>query len=116
VRVCALAELVPGEIRMVPGRPIVVLRGSGGGAGTEVYAFGSTCTHLRAPLRTGTVRDGCLQCPLHGARFELSTGAVRRGPARRALPVYPVVIEAGQVYVDPRPRPPPRRRWWSWPR
>jgi nitrite reductase/ring-hydroxylating ferredoxin subunit len=116
VRVCALADLAPGEIRAVPGLPIVVCRvsGRGSGAGAGVYAFGSACTHMRAPLRAGTVVDGCLQCPLHGARFQLGTGAVRRGPARRALPVYPVVIEAGQVYVDPRPRRPARWRWWPW--
>ena len=114
MRVCALADLAPGEIKPVPGLPIVVCRESGG-VDAVVYAFGNACTHMRAPLRAGTVADGCLQCPLHGARFQLSTGAVRRGPARRALPVYPVVIEAGQVYVDPRPRRPPRR-WWSWPR
>ena len=110
MRVCAVAELAQGEIRAVPGLPIVVCRGSGSGA--DVYAFGNICTHMGAPLRAGTVRDGCLQCPLHGARFQLSTGAVRRGPARSALLVYPVVIDAGQVYVDPRPRPPARRRWW----
>ena len=109
---CALADLAPGEIRAVPGLQIVVCRASESAA--AVYASGSACTHMRALLRTATVVDGCLQCPLHGARFQLSTGAVRRGPARRALPVYPVVIEAGQVYVDPRPRRPPRR-WWSWP-
>lgn len=113
MRVCAVAELAPGEIKAVPGLPIVVCRASDR-AGAAVHAFGGACTHMGAPLRAGTVVEGCLQCPLHGARFQLSTGAVRRGPARRALPVYPVVIEAGQVYVDPRPRRPARRRRWPW--
>ena len=112
VRVCAVADLAPGEIRAVPGLPVVVCRV--GDSAAAVYAFGNACTHMRAPLRAGTVVNGCLQCPLHGARFQLSTGAVRRGPARRALPVYPVVIEAGQVYVDPRLPRPPRRRLWPW--
>jgi Rieske [2Fe-2S] domain len=128
VYVCSLAELAPGEIRAVPGLPVVVCRDGGAfgdtGGGTEgtggtggsgdvvVYAFGAACTHAGAALRAGTVVDGCLQCPLHGARFRLSTGAVRRGPARRPLPVYPVVIAVGQVYVDPRPRPRARRWWW----
>lgn len=118
VYVCALAELAPGEIRAVPGLPVVVCHGGGGDtgdtgdSGDAVYAFGAACTHAGAALRAGTVVDGCLQCPLHGARFRLSTGAVRRGPARRPLPVYPVVIAAGQVYVDPRPRPRARRWWW----
>ncbi len=114
MRVCAAADLAPGEIRVVPGLPIVVCRVRASAGVGPVYAFGSACTHMRAPLRAGTVVDGCLQCPLHGARFKLSTGAVRRGPARRALPVYPVVISDGHVYVDPRPRPPGRRWWWPW--
>lgn len=114
MRVCAVDDLTLGAIRPVPGLPIVVCR-SGRGSPEAVYAFGSNCTHMGAPLRNGTVVSGCLQCPLHGARFQLSTGAVRRGPARRALPVYPVVIVGGQVYVDPRPRRPARRRrWWPW--
>lgn len=114
MRVCAVADLPAGAIRAVPGLPIVVCRGSGPAGPGDVYAFGSACTHMQAPLRAGTVVDGCLRCPLHGARFKLSTGAVRRGPARRALPVYPVLISDGQVYVDPRPRRPGRRRWWPW--
>lgn len=122
VRVCAVSELVPGEVRVVPGLPIVVCRDNGpnpggkGSAGARVYAFGSACTHLRAQLKSGTVVNGCLECPLHGARFQLGTGRVRRGPARRALPVYPVVIEAGQVYVNPRARRRVRLRprWWRW--
>jgi 3-phenylpropionate/trans-cinnamate dioxygenase ferredoxin component len=114
VRVCAAADLAPGEIRAVPGHPIVVCRASASAGPGDVYAFGSACTHMRAALRAGTVVDGCLQCPLHGARFKLSTGAVRRGPARRGLPVYPVVISDGEVYVDPRPRAQGRRRRWPW--
>ena len=113
VHVCAVTELAPGEIRAVPGLPVVVCRGSGEAA-AAVYAFGAACTHMGAQLRAGTVAGDCLQCPLHGARFQLRTGAVRRGPARRPLPVYPVVVESGHLYVDPRPLRPPRQWWRLW--
>jgi nitrite reductase/ring-hydroxylating ferredoxin subunit len=95
VRVCAEADLGQGEIRRVAGLPIVVCRD-----GDTIHALGAVCTHSWALLVGGEVMEGCLRCPLHGALFALTTGAVRRGPADRKLGVYPVVVRSGQVYVS----------------
>ena len=80
VRVCAYGEIAVGEIRRVEGLPVVLCRVPGG----------CTLSHdLPArgrQLVKGRLVDGCLECPLHGARFALEDGAVRRGPARRRLP------------------------------
>jgi nitrite reductase/ring-hydroxylating ferredoxin subunit len=75
--------------------------------GGTVYAFEATCPHAGARLVTGRVVGGCLECPVHGARFDLAKGGVVRGPARRRLLVYDVRVRAGVVYVADRPR----RRW-----
>ncbi len=50
----------------------------------------SRCSHRGGPLHEGAVVDGCLECPWHGARFDLETGEVRRGPASVPQPVYEV--------------------------
>lgn len=47
----------------------------------EVFALGRKCRHLRADLAKGSVdKTGCLVCPNHGARFDVETGKMVRGP------------------------------------
>jgi hypothetical protein len=53
-----------------------------------LHVMESRCTHRGGPLHEGSVVDGCLECPWHGARFDLATGGVRRGPAAAPEPVY----------------------------
>ncbi|MGI8331184.1 Rieske 2Fe-2S domain-containing protein [Actinomadura scrupuli] len=99
VRVCEYGEIAPGQIRRVAGLPVLLCR-----HGDRLYAVGWVCTHASARLMRGRLVEDCLECPLHGARFALDGGEVRRGPARRGLPVHDVEIRAGVVYVARRPR------------
>jgi nitrite reductase/ring-hydroxylating ferredoxin subunit len=99
VQVCEYGEISPGEIRRVPGLPVVLCRD-----GDRLYAVGWLCTHAAARLVKGRLVDECLECPLHGARFALAGGDVRRGPARRGLPVHDVEVRDGVVYVARRSR------------
>jgi nitrite reductase/ring-hydroxylating ferredoxin subunit len=47
----------------------------------EFFAVGRKCRHLRADLAEGTIdADGCLVCPWHQAKYDVSTGAMTRGP------------------------------------
>jgi nitrite reductase/ring-hydroxylating ferredoxin subunit len=88
-----------GEIRRVGGLPVVLCR-----AGGRLYALGLLCPHAGARLTRGRIVGDCIECPLHGARFALDGGAVRRGPAGRALPAYDVVELDGRVHVARRRR------------
>lgn len=99
VRACEYGEIAPGEIRRVAGLPVVLCRDA-----DRLYAVGWICTHASARLVKGRLVDDCLECPLHGARFALDGGEVRRGPASRGLPVHDVEVRAGVVYVARRPR------------
>ena len=79
----------------VGGREIVLCD-----VGGEIYALDGICTHEDFPLDGGEVEDGILECPWHGARYEVCTGRVRALPAIRPLRTYPVrVDEDGSVYV-----------------
>ena len=72
--------------------------------GDDVVAFDDQCTHREYPLSAGEILpDGTIECPWHGARFDCRTGAVRQGPASRALPMYEVRIVDGIVHVKVRP-------------
>jgi nitrite reductase/ring-hydroxylating ferredoxin subunit/uncharacterized membrane protein len=48
------------------------------------------CSHRGGPLAGGELRGSCVRCPWHGSEFDLATGAVTRGPATVAQPVYEV--------------------------
>ena len=64
------------------------------------YAVRDECSHASVALSEGEV-DGCtLECWLHGSRFDLRTGKAINLPATEPVPVYPCVIEGGDVLVD----------------
>ena len=67
------------------------------------YAAYDECSHASVPLSEGEV-DGCtLECWLHGSRFDLRTGEPTGLPATEPVPVYPVEIRDGDVYVSLSP-------------
>jgi nitrogen fixation NifU-like protein len=68
-----------------------------------IGAVHNVCTHAEFPMSDGTLtNDGCLECVWHGARYSCVTGAVRRGPAIDALPVYEVRVIDGKIQVGGR--------------
>jgi len=44
------------------------------------FAVSGRCRHLRGPLGEGRVVDGLLECPWHGARYDVHTGRMAAGP------------------------------------
>jgi 3-phenylpropionate/trans-cinnamate dioxygenase ferredoxin subunit len=96
LRACALAD-VPEEGALgvdVAGVPVAVVRAEGG-----VFALHDVCSHEEVPLSEGEVYDHTVECWLHGSCFDLRTGDPTGPPATAPVPVYPVKIEDGDVYV-----------------
>jgi nitrite reductase/ring-hydroxylating ferredoxin subunit len=60
------------------------------------------CTHREGPLSEGSFDGTSVTCPLHGAQFNVWTGAVLRGPAKEPLKTYRVTVdgEIGRVEVQ----------------
>lgn len=99
VAVCPLSELVDGEPRksVVDGITMAVVLTEG-----EVFAINDICSHGQVSLSEGEV-DGCaLECWLHGSQFDLRTGRPLSLPATDPVPVYPVKVEDGTVFVTTR--------------
>ncbi len=47
----------------------------------DYFAVTRRCRHLRGPLDEGVVAaDGCLVCPWHGAKYDVGSGRMVRGP------------------------------------
>lgn len=65
----------------------------------EYFATSNICTHQFAIMSDGFVEDGCIECPLHQARFDIRTGAVIDGPAEAALAIFPVKIDGASIMV-----------------
>ena len=68
--------------------------------GAEFYAIDNLCTHDNGPLGEGTLADGLVECPRHGARFDLKTGAVKALPAVRPVRTYSVEVDDDDIAVE----------------
>ena len=63
-------------------------------------AIDNVCTHDGGILGDGELEDCMVECPRHGARFDLLTGAVKAFPAVFPVNAYPVRVVDGRVEVD----------------
>lgn len=68
--------------------------------GGEIYAVANVCTHDGGPLGEGVLLGAEIECPRHGARFDVRTGVVRALPAIIPIPSYEVKVEGDEIYVD----------------
>ena len=76
-----------------------VVASASNGSSRAPHVMESRCSHRGGPLHGGSVIDGCVECPWHGARFDLDTGAVRRGPAASPQPVYEVEVRGDETLI-----------------
>ncbi|HEX6299014.1 MAG TPA: non-heme iron oxygenase ferredoxin subunit [Acidimicrobiia bacterium] len=66
----------------------------------DVYAIGDKCSHAEASLAEGELWDTSVECPRHGSEFDLKSGEPHALPATEPVPVYPVTIDDGIVYLE----------------
>ena len=96
VTVAAEGDVRPGRTRAVDvGAHCMLLCNVDG----DVYAVADVCTHDRGPLGEGRLRGSTIECPRHGARFDVRDGSVVAPPAVRPLPTFSVRIVEGRVEV-----------------
>jgi len=88
-----IGEVPPGSVLLVG--DVAVFSVEGGFCATQ-----ARCTHRQGPLNEGTLDGSTVTCPLHGAQFNVWTGAVLRGPARDPLKTYRVTVEGDVGRVD----------------
>jgi 3-phenylpropionate/trans-cinnamate dioxygenase ferredoxin subunit len=96
--VADLDDIKPGELKRVEpgGVPVCLARLLTG----EVHAISDICSHEDIELSDGDLDGREVECPAHGSRFCVDDGSVSGVPARFPVPVYPVRVEDGQVYVS----------------
>jgi 3-phenylpropionate/trans-cinnamate dioxygenase ferredoxin subunit len=96
IDVCAVDELTPGDYRLIEldDTTVAVYR-----VGDHHYAIEDVCTHDGAELAGGDLCGFELECPRHGARFDLRTGKVLCAPAYTDIHSFPLRHEAGRVQI-----------------
>ncbi|MFQ5893488.1 MAG: non-heme iron oxygenase ferredoxin subunit [Nitrospinota bacterium] len=97
VKVAMTDEIRPGEKKLVEvdGEPVAIFNLDG-----TYYAIQDVCTHDGGPLAEGEMIGEEVECPRHGARFNIRTGAVTRMPACEPVETYPVKVEGDQIFVS----------------
>lgn len=81
-RLADFPDGTPKEVRARTQRILIVRRGD------EAFALNALCSHARlpmaglpgSPIKAYPIKDDCVMCPFHGARFEIETGKVVRQP------------------------------------
>ncbi|MDK1019278.1 MAG: non-heme iron oxygenase ferredoxin subunit [Actinomycetota bacterium] len=78
----------------VGGASVAVFR-----VGEEVHAIADRCSHAEASLAEGELFDHEVECPKHGASFDVTTGKALTLPATKAVAVYAAEVRNGEVFI-----------------
>src|SRR5215467_12569789 len=91
------SDLGEGEMKQVEvaGTKVAIANVAG-----SFYAFGDTCTHLGCSLSEGDLEETTVTCPCHGSMFDVTSGQVLRGPAKKSEPSYRVEVRDGSLWVE----------------
>ncbi|MGB8647025.1 MAG: Rieske 2Fe-2S domain-containing protein [Anaerolineae bacterium] len=91
------SQVEPGQTKVVQlGQEAVVVYNVGG----TFFATVNECTHRGAALDDGDLDGPVITCAMHGSRFDVATGQVKRGPATKPLVTHRVVVENGIGRVE----------------
>ena len=97
IEICDAAEVPPGEgVRVEIGDEPIALWNVDG----SYYATQDSCTHEETSLVEGDLWGDVVECPLHGAQFDVTNGEVLSLPAVVSLRTYPVKVEDGKLYIE----------------
>ena len=99
--VLAEAQLVDGTLvkGMAGETPVLLYKTAG-----RICAIGETCSHAGGPLSEGKLDGNDVICPWHASRFDVSTGAVKSGPATISQVRYETRLQNGQIEVRVSPQ------------
>ena len=97
-RLAGVDDLKPGELKRVEigGVALCLAHVEGGG----FCALADVCSHEEVELSDGWLDGDEVECPMHGSRFNVATGAVRGLPANKPVRAYAVEVDGDDLLVD----------------
>lgn len=96
VRVAALGDIREGDVIQVEvsGEPVALAN-----TGEDLLATSDICSHEYVTLHDGFLEGEEIECPQHGSKFNMRTGAVLNLPATKPISTYEVKVDGQDVYV-----------------
>jgi Rieske Fe-S protein len=88
------SEIPVGSGKIFTSEKVVITQPSSG----EIKAFSAVCTHMGCLV--STISNGTIDCPCHGSRYSISTGAVVSGPAPSPLPAAPIKVTGTNIFLS----------------
>ncbi|HLO34460.1 MAG TPA: non-heme iron oxygenase ferredoxin subunit [Candidatus Deferrimicrobium sp.] len=97
VRIGHAADVADGQMRVfdVDGTDVNVSN-----VGGHLYAFDDTCTHAGCSLADGDLDGTTVTCSCHGSQFDVTSGAVLRGPARLPVRARAVQVDGSDLMAE----------------
>ena len=96
IKVANVNEIKPGDGKKIEvnGEGIVIWNVDG-----KFFATTSTCHHAGGPLDEGYLSINVITCPLHGWKYDVTTGKSTVAPTIQ-IKTYPVKVENNEIFVD----------------
>lgn len=97
VRIAKADDIPPGQVKVFRAGDVrlAICR-----VDEEFYAIEDVCTHDDGPLGEGSLLGTAIECPRHGARFDVRTGEALRMPAAAPVQTFPVQVKDGEIFVE----------------
>ena len=91
------SEIAPGTTKrvVVDGTEILICNVDG-----QFYAIEDVCTHDGGELDQGHLEGDRIECPRHGATFDVRTGAALTLPAILPVRTFPLEVEGDDILVQ----------------
>lgn len=97
VIVAKTADVVPGTAIVVDVEDLAIALAHVDGEG--FYAIDDLCTHDGGPLGEGDLDGASIECPRHGALFDVRTGAALTLPAIVPVSTYEVRVVGDDIQI-----------------
>ena len=99
VKLARASDVGPGALltyTLVDGKKVALTR-----AGEQFFAFEDRCSHDDGELSSGKLEpDFQVECPRHGARFDIRNGRATRMPAVAPIATYQVDAAGGEIWLE----------------
>lgn len=95
-KVAIVDEISPGGRKSIvfDDRAVILFR-----IGDDFYAVEDVCSHDGQPLTDGRLDGNSIECPRHGARFDVRTGKPLCMPAVEPIEVFDIRIDGNDVLI-----------------
>lgn len=97
VKAAKVSELKDGDRKLIEFDTAIVALFRVGG---EIYCIEDVCTHDGGPVAEGELDGFVIECPRHGATFDIRDGRVLSMPAVIPVPTYQVKVEDDEIYIE----------------